>query len=141
MGRTQSFHQRDHDRRGSMFSNPTSPFKHVEQTYVYARLPRPTNPEAPFDRLVKPRIRTKWEMKNHTFNLEWPKPQAELKRERDNIAQSHAGSLTSRPGSKQNEISRFEMPKYGYFETPLHRQKDTPIKIGHPQLLNSTYIQ
>ena len=52
-----------------------------------------------------------------------------------------SGAFTSRPGSKQNEISRFEMPKYGYFETPLHRQKDTPIKIGHPYMLNSTYVQ
>ena len=52
-----------------MFSNAASPFKHVEQTYVYARLPRPSNPEGQFDKLVKPRWRTKWEMKNHTFEL------------------------------------------------------------------------
>ena len=52
-----------------MFSNAACPFKHVEQTYVYARLPRPSNPEGQFDRLVKLRSRTKWEMKNHTFEL------------------------------------------------------------------------
>ena len=62
-----------------MFSNASSPFKQVEQTYVYARLPKPANPEGQFDRVVKPRWRNTWEMKNHTFELEWPKPEAQLK--------------------------------------------------------------
>ena len=79
MNRTQNFHERGQHKPGSMFTNPSSPFKHVEQTYVYARLPRPSNPECSFDRLAKPRARSKWEMKDHTFNLDWPKPEGELR--------------------------------------------------------------
>lgn len=33
------------------------------------------------------------------------------------------------------------MPKYAYKESPLHLQKETPIKIGHPYMLNSTYVK
>ena len=67
MSRTQTHHYRDHNRNRSLFVNPSAPFKVVKQTYVYAGLTRPLNPEAQFDRVVAPRQRTKWEMKNHTF--------------------------------------------------------------------------
>jgi hypothetical protein len=46
-----------------------------------------------------------------------------------------------RPSSRQNEIMRINLPKYAYKESPLHVQKETPIKIGHPYMLNSTYVK
>jgi hypothetical protein len=78
MSRTQSHHFRDSNNNRSLFSNANSPFKHVEQTYVYARLPKPTNPEGPFDRVIKNRVRNKWELKNHTYEFEWPKNEKEV---------------------------------------------------------------
>lgn len=74
MSRTQTFHYREQNKNRSLFSNTQSGFKHVQQTYVYANLPKPNNPEGQFDRLLKPRVRSKWEMKNHTFEFEWPRP-------------------------------------------------------------------
>ena len=71
-----------------MFSNANSGFKHVEQTYVYARTPKANNPEGQFDRLVKPKTRTKWEMKNQTFEFDWPKPQAQVQADKCSVSQS-----------------------------------------------------
>ena len=63
MNRTQSYHSRENNRNRSLFSNDNRPFKQVEQTYVYPNLTKPVNPESNFDISVKPRQRTKWEMK------------------------------------------------------------------------------
>jgi hypothetical protein len=142
MSRTQNFHFRENNRNRSMFSSAQSGFKNVQQTYVYANLPKAVNPEGQFDRLVKPRVRSKWDMKNQTFEFEWPRPESEVRKD-SQISQSRLSNLgaTSRSGSWQNDIIKFEMPKYGYFESPLHRQRDTPIKIGHPQTINTTVVQ
>jgi hypothetical protein len=67
MASTQSHHFRDNNKNRSLYTNTASPFKHVEQTYVYARLPRPSNPEGQFNRLIKNRARNNWELKNQTF--------------------------------------------------------------------------
>ena len=44
MSRTQSYHYRGSNRNRSLHMNPASPFKQVEQTYVYAGLTRAVNP-------------------------------------------------------------------------------------------------
>jgi len=67
MSRTQSFHYREHNRNRSLFTNANSPFKCVQQTYVYARQPKAFNPEGQFEKINKNTGRSQWEMKNHTF--------------------------------------------------------------------------
>ena len=50
-----------------MFSHAAAPFQNVQQTYVYARQPQFTKPEGHFGALNRKRMRSKWEMKGHTF--------------------------------------------------------------------------
>lgn len=73
MSRTQTHHFRDSNKNRSLFSNAQSPFKNVQQTYVYARTPKAVNPEGQFESVIKNRTRTRWELKNQTFEFEWPK--------------------------------------------------------------------
>jgi hypothetical protein len=54
-----------------------------------------------------------------------------------NSNRSFAMSIAS---SRQNYM-KFDLPKYGIRESPLHIQKDTPVKIGHSYLVNSTYVR
>ena len=121
-----------------MFSNAAGSFQNVQQTYIYARNPQVVKPEGHFSKLGRSRLRSKWEMKNHTFELEWPKPESQLREER---SQRPSAIETARPSSRPNEISNFVMSKYAYRQSPLHVQKDTPIKIGHPYLLDSTTVR
>lgn len=140
MSRTQTHHFRESNRNRSMFSHAAAPFQNVQQTYVYAKQPQVPRPEGHFGALNRKRMRTKWEMKDHTFELEWPKPEAQLRSERASHVSSQMAE-TARPSSRPNEISRFVMNKYAYHNTPLHVQKDTPIKIGHPYMLDSTTVR
>jgi hypothetical protein len=144
MSRTQSYHFRDNNKNRSLYTNAASPFKHVEQTYVYARLPKPSNPEGQFDRLVKNRMRNKWELKNQTFEFDWPKNEREAREDKVKCFSQmtmYEAAAAPRPSSRQNDIMRVQLSKYAYKESPLHVQKETPIKIGHPYMLNSTYIK
>ena len=82
MSRTQNHHFREHNRNRSMFSNATAGFTNVQQTYVYAKQPQVANPEGQFGKLSRNRLRSKWEMKNNTFEFEWPKQEMQLRQER-----------------------------------------------------------
>ena len=46
----------------------------VRQTYVYENKPKVQNTGGSFEIVPRKKIRSHWEMKNHTFELEWPKP-------------------------------------------------------------------
>jgi hypothetical protein len=114
MARTQTHHFREHNRNRSLFANAESPFKVVQQTYVYAKQPKPAHPEGQFQPLQRPRTRTAWEMKNHTFEFEWPA------RHNPPRPASHLDAPTTmyeaafRPASRNNDIMRFALPKYAY---------------------------
>ena len=44
MSRTNTFHLRNEQRRGSMFTNPEGPFRNIQQTYIYGNTPKHVNP-------------------------------------------------------------------------------------------------
>lgn len=49
-------------------------FKTVRQTYVYENKAKyPDNTSGQFLSIPKKKARSLWEMKNHTYELEWPK--------------------------------------------------------------------
>ena len=60
-------------RNQSLNNDSGSSFMSVRQTYAYADVNRPKNVSAQFENVQKKKARSYWEMKNHTFELEWPK--------------------------------------------------------------------
>lgn len=75
MNRTQSHYFRSNHKRGAMFNDNQASFHGIKQTYVYKNLQKPTNSTSQFEDVPRKKIRSEWEMKNHSFEFEWPKKQ------------------------------------------------------------------
>lgn len=123
-------------RNRSLNQDSNSSFMAVRQTYAYADLKKPKNASSQFESVPKKKARSFWEMKNHTFELEWPRK--EERREKP-VSTRFYGNTDN--FSHTNREITFQLPKYGIKQSPLHRQKETPIKIGHPATVDSIYIK
>ena len=75
MNRTQSHYLRANSKNRSMHHDNSSAFHGIKQTYIYKNLPKPTNTSGQFEGIPRKTIRSEWEMKNHSFEFEWPKKQ------------------------------------------------------------------
>ena len=58
-----------------MYNDTSSAFHGIKQTYIYKDLPKPTNAGGQFEGIPRKTIRSEWEMKNHSFEFDWPKKQ------------------------------------------------------------------
>lgn len=131
MSRTQSHYHRSNMRNRSMNADTDSSFMNVRQTYIYNNLNQPKNKEGQFECVQKKKPRTFWEMKKHTYEFDWPKKEQREK------------SLTTRAYANQSPHldMKFELPKYGLKQSPLHVQRQTLLKIGHTTMVDSIYIK
>ena len=72
MGKTNYFHSRDRNNK-NLFQNSSSGFKPTVRQKIYETQPQVQNRSGQFEAIPNKKIRSKWEMKNNTFELEWPK--------------------------------------------------------------------
>ena len=73
---SQKLSQNDSTASSGLYEDRQSLYKSVRQTYVYQNKPKyPDNLSGQFQSVQKKKPRSIWEMKNHTYELEWPKKQ------------------------------------------------------------------
>jgi hypothetical protein len=63
------------------------------------------------------KARSKWEMKDHTYQFEWPKKENTMQ-----LRESRVRGI-SEPRTSINLFFKYEMPKYAIKQSPLHRQR------------------
>lgn len=67
-----------HYRKKGMHRDEQSFFNVVKTSNIYESEQRDANSGGQFQLVQKSRPRNRWELRDHTFNFDWPKPQAEL---------------------------------------------------------------
>lgn len=124
-----------HYRRKGIYRDEQSFFQVVKDVSVYHQERRDANKEGQFHIIKRRPPRLMWELKDQTFYFDWPKKEAAvLQVEKVNRSSSLASSI--------NTKEKYVMPKYALtLKSPLYRQQPTVVKIGHSQLIDSTFVK